>query len=360
MNGMCSTVAVLLLAWLFLGPASAETWTPPEPKKEQRDWVMLTSGEWLWGDIQVFRDESLSFDSEKMDEVALDWADVAMIRSARALTYTFTADRIATGTAVMQDSLIRVKTATGVVAYPRTDLLKIIEGGENELDYWSLKASWGLTARTGNTDQSDLNSFVKIRREAERTRFDVNYNGNYSTVKGAQTINNQRVGSLYSIIMTRNFFVSPFLGEFYRDEFQNIHARYTIGAGVGWWIVRRSDLEWIVQVAGAYRDTRYVSVAAGRDLHDRTGALILGTGLEWDITKDMDFDVSYNSQVGVPDLKDTTHHAQALLSIDVFGEHLNLNANLTWDRIESPQANAEGVVPKRDDFRMGLGFGLDL
>jgi len=338
----------------------AQAWAPPEPKPGERDWVMLTSGEWLWGDITLFQDKDLYFDSEELEDLTLDWRDIAIIRSARILTYTFTGERIATGTAVMEDGVIRVQTAGGVEEYARTELLKIIEGELRELNFWSMKASVGLTARAGNTEQSDVNTLVKIRREATRTRIDLDYNANYSKVDSVQTINNHRVSGGWNIIIKRGFFVSPLLGEFYKDEFQNINVRGTIGAGLGIYVVRKSDIEWNLQIGGSYRETRYISVEAGQSAKNQTGAVVPATVLEWDITGDIELDVNYNAQVGVPDPKDSTHHLQAFLSIDLFGDLIDLTTNFTWDRIENPKGNAGGITPERDDYRLALGLGIDI
>lgn len=38
---------------------------------------------------------------------------------------------------------------------------------------------------------------------------------------------------------------------------------------------------------------------------------------------------------------------------------LDFNLSLVWDRIEEPQANADGSTPKQDDYRLILGLGYD-
>jgi len=353
-------LAVLTVIASLSRYACAETWAPPEPETTERDWVMLSSGEWLWGDISLFQDKDLYFDSEELDNLTLDWDDVIIIRSARVLTYTFTNERIATGTAEMRDGIIRVNTTDEIEEYPRQDLIKIIEGDQSELNYWSAKASIGLTARSGNTDQVDVNTVAKIRREATRTRVDLDYNGNFSRVDSVETINNHRLGAGWAVIIKRGFFVTPLMVEYYADEFQNIDIRGTIGAGLGIWAVRSSKVEWNIQLGGSYRDTRYISVEEGESDKDQTGSVVPATVFEWDITGDIELDINANSQIGVPDVNNTTHHVQAFLSVELFNDIIELTTNLTWDRIETPKTNAEGITPKRDDFRLALGLGLDI
>jgi hypothetical protein len=49
------------------------------------DWVQLTSGEWVKGQIKVMYEGSLEFDSEEFELLHLDFADVKEIRSAQVL-----------------------------------------------------------------------------------------------------------------------------------------------------------------------------------------------------------------------------------------------------------------------------------
>ena len=36
--------------------AYAQSWEPPDPTTEERDWVRLSSGEWIWGEIKLAPD----------------------------------------------------------------------------------------------------------------------------------------------------------------------------------------------------------------------------------------------------------------------------------------------------------------
>ena len=80
---------------------------------------------------------------------------------------------------------------------------------------------------------------------------------------------------------------------------------------------------------------------------------------EVDFTSDIEFKFDYNSQVGVPETKNTYHHANGTLSIDILGDFLDLDIATTWDRTENPQPDAEGNVPKRDDLRISFGLGME-
>ena len=40
-------------------------------------------------------------------------------------------------------------------------------------------------------------------------------------------------------------------------------------------------------------------------------------------------------------------------------DSLDLDLSLVWDRIEKPRPNADGTVPKQDDYRFIVGVGYD-
>lgn len=346
----------------LLNPAwtAAQEWHPPEPVPNEKDWVQLSSGEWIRGTIDLFRDLKMEFDSEDLDDLVIDWEDVAGFRSPRILTYVFTGQRVVTGTASMRDGTIRITSNGEDREFSRRELLSIIEGSPSEINYWSAKASIGVTARAGNTDQADVNTIVKIKREATKSRLNLGYQGNFGEVGGERTIDNHRASADFSFFVSRRFFLTPAWVDSYFDEFQNIDYRTAIGAGGGYYLYRQSEVDWSVSLGAGYRFTRFVSVEAGEDLDEDTGSIIPVTQLDWDITGDIEVDLTVVSQVAIPDPKLSTHHATLLLTIDFFRDIFELSSSLTWDRVESPKANEDGTVPERDDLRLTFGFAVDL
>lgn len=78
-----------------------ETWMAKLPEPKEFDWILLTSGEWLKGEIQVLSEDSFEFD--------------------------------------------------------RSKLLAIIPGEPTERNYWDGLLTLGMTARSGNTDTMESN-----------------------------------------------------------------------------------------------------------------------------------------------------------------------------------------------------------
>lgn len=355
--GALVTMTILLLANVVV--AQKVVWQPPEPSVKSKDRILLTSGEWLRGELKGIRDEHVEFDSEELGLLTLDWGDIAEIRSPRVLTYGFEGGLTATGTAAMKDGVLRIRVGDEVREFPRGNLLTIIESDLTELNLWSLKASAGLIARSGNTDQADANALVYLRRESSGSRLDLNYQGNFGEVNNVQSVNNHRFDSMFNILVTKGFFFTPAVLSLYSDKFQNISIRYVLAAAAGYFVVRRGNLEWYLQLGGGYSSTQFVSVQPGENEEESSATVIPATSLEWDITGDLDLDVSYKAQITVPDTRNTLHNLTALFALKIYGA-LDFTFSLTWDRVESPKQAADGTIPQRNDFRTSFGIGVDI
>ena len=365
LSALCvAAVFILLLAVPF--PAGAQDkestpgWHPHGPEKDMKDWVQLKSGEWLRGEIELFRDLKMDFDSDELDDLQLDWDDIIAFRTPREMTFVFSRDRVYTGSASMRDGMIRINTAGGVREVHRRELLSVIEGSPRERNFWSVKANIGYTQRTGNTEQIDLATRIFVKREAVSSRLSLDSRGDYSENSGTETINKHQLSVRADLFISRKVYVTPASYEYYTDKFQNIDYRNTVGAGMGYFFFRRKDIEWSVGMGGGYQVTVPLSIEAGEDPKEKTGAVIPSSDLEWDITDDIELDISYSSRLGVPDIKNSTHHVAMDLSFDIYRDIFEITFTMVWDRVDSPTPFEDGTIPKKDDTRLVFGFGIDL
>jgi hypothetical protein len=204
-----------------------------------------------------------------------------------------------------------------------------------------------------------MNTYLRLRREATRSRFDFSYTGNVGSVQKQENVNNHLVGATYNVFLSRRFFVTPVGAEYYSDKFQNLDYRTTLGAGLGYYLWRQSAFEWFLSLAGAYQAVQYISVQPGEDQKVENGAIIPILNIEWDITGDIEFDIDYNAQIGLPDTKNAFHNLFAVLSIEI-SSYLDWDTSFQWNHNENPVADAEGNIPERDDYRLSVGIGVDI
>ncbi len=338
--------------------AQKSPWAPIQPSNLERDWIKLSSGEWLWGNIELLRDESLSFDSEKLDDVNIDWEDIAEIRSARVLTYVMTNGVMVTGTSALKNKTLHVNTNEGEIEIPRHRIQSILEGEPTELNFWSAKVSANLKTRTGNTNQNDYGVVFNLTREASRSKLDFRYVGNFSKSEKIKTVDNRKGNAEWKVFLSRYFFITPARAEIFGDSFQNIKLRSTAGAGFGYYFKRNSKTDWFVDMGASYQKTKYNSVLPDEDDLESAFSLPLRTTIETKITSTVDLTAEYSIQIGFGDNGNTIQHTYILLEFDLIG-NMDFNASLTWDHASNPKTNSEDITPKKDDVAMAYGLSVD-
>ncbi len=88
--------------------------------------------------------------------------------------------------------------------------------------------------------------------------------------------------------------------------------------------------------------------------------MIPSMNLDWDITKNIEWEFSWSSKIGIPDPKTSTHHASSDFSIDIYKDIFELVFSFVWDRVDNPQPFEDGTVPEKDDIKMVFSFGIDI
>jgi putative salt-induced outer membrane protein YdiY len=356
----------LLLALLAVcglaGEAEAQTagktvWTPSSPPEDDFDWIQLVSGEWLKGRLLALQDEKLEFESEELDELEFDWEDVLQVRSPQLLDLLFEDKTKISGPITIAQELVAVGGAEPRT-FPRAQLLGITRGGERERNFWSGGASFGLTLRSGNVDEVLYNAQAALQRRTPGTRFSLEYLGSVTNAEGTKSSDNHRLNAEYDVWLSRRLYLIVPSGEYFTDEFQNIDSRVTLGAGLGYDLVDRAELEWNVSVLPSLQSTRFDSVLAGEDDSRSEGALVLGSEFDWELSRRIDFALEYQGQYTNSEFSQTIHHTLCKLEIELT-KVFELDISLVWDRVGDPEQAEDGTTPEKNDLRLILGFGFD-
>jgi hypothetical protein len=334
---------------------AAAGWLPPTPTPDKFDWIQLKSGEWLAGRLIAMYDESLEFDSEELDDQEFDWEDIRQVRTARIVRVAFLDDSVATGKLVIEGNRVLV-TAEPPYESTRSQVLSITSGAARKIHLWSGDLSAGLNYRTGNTSQTEANASAILTRRTPRDRFRLEYLGNFTSTDGTTTADNQRATTGWNRFVSDRFYLTPAYVEYYRDPFQNIAARWTAGAGVGYQLIDTKKIDWNVNAGLAYQRTGFSEVAEGDPSSDETPALVLSTRYDNELAKWVDLFFSYKVFVVDEESGTYTHNLWAGVEFE-FVKNLEFDVSVVWDRIEDPRPDADGTTPLQDDFRTILAFG---
>lgn len=333
-------------------------WEPPPPPPDEFDWIQLTSGEWLKGELKVLYQKKLEFDSDELDLLKFDWEDVKQVRGARIFSVRLVGPITVEGLLQVTEDKVYVSVGEERREFERDQLVAIAPAAPREVDYWSGDLSLGVNLSRGNVQQTQYSAIGNIKRRTSATRFVTDYLGNFTRTEGVQTVNNQRLNTYFDVFKTRKYFFRPFFGEYFRDPIKNIDSRVTLGAGMGYHIIDTSKTEWDVAGGPAYQRTRFESVEPGQDSSESTPAFVAGTHFNRDLTKDVEFDFRYDFQILNKESGTYTHHFVVALETELTS-WLDFDVSFIWDRTQDPTPEADGTVPKSDDFYLIFSLGIE-
>ena len=335
-------------------PSTNSSWTPPS---DGFDWIQLTSDEWLKGEFIGLYNKTLEFESEKLKSLSLDWSDIKQIRTKRYQQVNIDREKPAIGTLSMSGQTVTIR-GRDVVEVDRDEVVSIAAGEPKEINYWRGKASLGLNVRAGNSSQVDFNTTWDIQRRTAKTRMALTYLGAFSKAE-VETANNHRVTTFFDYFYSRRFFVRPVSFEYFRDVFQNIGHRFTLGAQLGYTLIDTDRTEWNITGGPGYQIINYLTVEPGAETTRETVTGTVTSRFDTELTDWVDLVSSLQLQMGDRDSGGLTSHFTTTFGVELTSK-LDLNLSFIWDRVQDPVAGDDGIVPQRDDFRVTVGLGLDI
>jgi hypothetical protein len=326
------------------------------------DWLQLVSGEWIKGNIARMRNDTMEFDSDKLDMLKLDFADVALVHSPQVNTYVFDERESATGPAVITAGEVIVQTEQGTKTFPRSELESIIEGQE-ERDWWSMKLRFGLTLNKGNTDQLTYDINFNTRREDDRTLLDLNYNTTFGRTGGTQNVNRHLGEFLFNVFLGGRWWVTPAFGQLFNDRFQNIRFRATPAAGAGVHLIDAPKAQWDFVTGMGYQYLNYKDgsqlTSGSNPQHD--GFIPLYTYADFDITGDVDLTLSWLTNLVFTTIGNTNHTGRVDVSVELT-KVIDLDVAFLYLRTEQPAPPPDPMAPaiKKNDYQLVVGISLEL
>ncbi|MGI9343608.1 MAG: DUF481 domain-containing protein [Gammaproteobacteria bacterium] len=348
-------VALWLPVLLLAATANAGEFVPPDDGK---DWLQLTSGEWLRGELIGMFDDEVEFDSEVLEELTIDAEDVRSFVSPRRLGISIRGYGLTTGTVRVDEKTVVVVDGENERSFARIDLVAVAVSANRERDRWSGGLSLGVNVRKGNTDVIEYDMFAGAERRTARSRAFVDYLGSFNETEGEQVANNHRVNGVFDVFSGSRLFWRPFIGQYFRDPFQNIRHQITLETGLGYELIDTSRTEWEVFAGVGGNSVRRESVAAGESKDNQSPALSLGTNYEIELTSWIDYLFSFTATVLDEESGTYQHHLVTTLSTDLIGG-FDFDVSFIWDRTEDPPPLADGTVPERSDIRLLVGIGYE-
>lgn len=344
---------------LVLNSHAADDWQPPAPTGEDGfDWIQLKSGEWLKGKIKSLQDEKLEFDSEELDLLTFDWEKIRTVRSPRRVSVRIEKLKPVDGAILVTTNEVQIVTRAATNTYSRAELLAITPTGNREVDKWTGKVSVGVSFRAGNTHEADVDVFTSVQRRTPDTRLSLEYSGNYGKVNGEEVEQNHRFKGQFDYFLSRRLFVRVPDIEYFRDPLQNLDHRLTLGAGVGYDLIKTPRTEWNITISPSYQRNWFESVPAGDASTASSAALVLSTKFDTELTQRLDWIFEYRGQLSRKETGNDTHYARTALEFEIH-KRLKLDLSFEWERISNQQEQSGGGTPTPDDLRLITSLGVD-
>lgn len=331
-----------------------------EPCTGPDDWIHLTSGEWLHGDLLSFKYKWLEFDSERMNLNTIKWKYVVELCNSYPMRFITDDLEVITGTGRMRGDTVYVWVADGSrVEIPRSRLYSILRGEPTEWNRWTFKASLGVDANTGNTNQTNFNTALDVKRKSATSLLAGNYQLSLGSVNNEDTVNRHQAELRGQRDITRQLYFSVLDIGLLSDEFQNISLRAIPGSGLGYRFFDRGNFEFEIEADAIYQYTGFVSAPTGFADSSNDAGNRISARLRWDITGDLESTINHATTLIYTDFRLSSYNTRFALIYDLT-DILKLEFRINHNRVQEPIPDAQGVVPKTDDLQAIISFGLDL
>ena len=332
--------------------------------KQKYDWLKLSSEEWLKGEIVSMYVDELEFDSEELDLQTIDWDDVVELRSKNKVNIRLVDGTITEGYVIVQNGSLNIVNGNLVEKFSLNSLLSITSSSEREVDLWDSYLTLGANFRRGNTEQFDYTVGAGGQRRSSLNRLKIDYLANYSTFEDQVadeklvTADTSRLTSTFDWFFNQKIYLRAMDFEHFSDELHNIDYRVSYGVAAGYHLIDKKKISWDVNVGPSYQKTLFKNVSADESDSEISPGLALGTDLSYEITKDIDFDASYQVKIVNEVSGKYIHHFETGLEVELT-RRFDLDLTLYFDRTEIPHADDNGNIPEQNDYRFLVSFSYD-
>lgn len=330
-----------------------------EPGDEEFDWIQLTSGEWLKGELRSVYRQSIEFESDELDSLTIDWDKVERMRTAGNYSVRINSNLTRSGPLTLYKEKITI--GDGVPAeVNQYGLISIAPEASNRYTGWTAYISAATTLRGGLSTQRDLDINAILQRRTSKRKLYLDFLSSYSETEGLVTADSVRSNAYFDLLRSRKTFIRAASVEFFRDPVQNIEQRWTLGASYGYYFFDEPKRTWDVSVGPAFQRIEYIDVGPEGQKVIEEPAIVVASQFDWEITNRLDLFGNYSVQF-TKGQEGATYHALTKLKYELT-RYLDLDVSLVWDRINDQQRapdDPEVENPSADDIRLTIGLGLD-
>lgn len=320
------------------------------------DWVRLTSGEWLKGEIIAIYDNELEFDSDVLDTLMIDMDDVHTLLSHKKQSVRFNDGSVLYGSIKYSSAGVSVDDGA---PHPTSSLVSIAPAAESLLTAWDIKLGAGINISRGNTEKTEYSGTLDVKRRTASSRILADALLNREKNDGETTEQNIRAHGTFDWFYTNRLYFRPIFFEYYRDPFQNIGGKYTLGAGVGYYFFDTDKFSWDLAAGPAFQHTRFDNVAEGESSSNSSTSVYLASTMEYEFSSSIDLSFDYRYTVAQTAAGGDAQYAKFSSEFEVTDD-IDFDVSFVWEHLASPVADNQGEVPEKSDYRTIISLEIEL
>ncbi len=147
--------------------------------------------------------------------------------------------------------------------------------------------------------------------------------------------------------------------EYYRDPFQNIGSKYTLGAEVGYYFFDTDAFSWDLAAGPAFQHTRFDNVADGESDINSSTSVYLASTMEYEFSSSIDLSFDYRYTVAQTAAGGDAQYAKFSSEFEVTDD-IDFDVSFVWEHLASPVADKQGEAPKQSDYRTITSLEIEL
>lgn len=333
-------------------------WENLSPLAKKNDWIQTKGGEWFKGTIKGMYNDEIEFDSDEVGLYTFKLKDVAKIKSAHIIEVNIEKVAIIPGLLRLDGDKVAIIQGEDTYTFTRDQIVSFSPAATRERYLWSGKITVGVDFREGNKNTLDYNTKATLQRRTAKTRFLLDYIGRYSKKEKQDTANDNRVNGRFDMYQTRHYYLSPIVGEYYTDEFQNLLYQISYGVAAGYKIVDTAKTKWEVSAGPGWLWIQYRSVEQGVQDRITSPSFEASTRFEYELSRITDLKYQYKLTLTKKDAGLYKHHMVFVMENEII-KNFDFDITAIWDRVEYPVAKSDGTVPLMDDYQLLFGIGIE-
>ena len=326
------------------------------PDPAQADWIMLTNGDRISGQITNQQGSHITLNHDIMGSMTIEKSKIASTHIGTAPRIT--ARELRTGRPISSPNTPETIIATHTPSAPITPTQPTTKKEDNNKPQrqagiydWSGRISLGGTMEDGSNRSKSITADTDIKARDLKNRFTFGAEANWAEEDGEKTDNDQQVYATYDRFLTEKWFIGG-KQELEQDEFEELDLRSQTGVFAGYQFYEQDDLNLQIKAGPEYIYEKFEN-------GDSESDLALGWNLDYNqkLFKEKSLQAFHNHELSTPfaDTNAFLFESESGIRVPIAKRlDASLQVDFDWDNDPAP-----GIRENDTTYALKLGYGWE-